>query len=109
MPQLKENFTERTYPSSYKVDFWAVARLTNNKYHQILTLATIGSFSLREIFMNDHPETCSVTVIIQHEYIHTYSVVDPKLFISDPDPTLTLISDPDSGPDSDPDSVPDCL
>jgi hypothetical protein len=23
------------------------------------------------------------------------SVVDPKLFISDPDPTLTLISDPD--------------
>jgi hypothetical protein len=23
------------------------------------------------------------------------SVVDPKLFFSDPDPTLTLISDPD--------------
>jgi hypothetical protein len=33
------------------------------------------------------------------------SVVDPKLFISDPDPTLTLISDPD--PNSDPD--PACL
>ncbi len=30
------------------------------------------------------------------------SVVDPKLllfFFSDPDPTLTLISDPDSDPD----------
>jgi hypothetical protein len=24
--------------------------------------------------------------------------VDPKLFFSDPDPTLTLISDPDSDP-----------
>jgi hypothetical protein len=33
-------------------------------------------------------------------YIMT-SVVDPKLFFSDPDPdpTLTLISDPDSDPD----------
>ncbi len=27
------------------------------------------------------------------------SVVDPKLFFPDPDPTLTLISDPDSNPD----------
>ncbi len=27
------------------------------------------------------------------------SVVDPKLFMSDPDLTLTLISDPDSDPD----------
>ncbi len=33
------------------------------------------------------------------------SVVDPKLLYSDPDPTLTLISDPDS--DSNPD--PACL
>jgi hypothetical protein len=31
------------------------------------------------------------------------SVVDPKLFILDPDPTLTVISDPD------PDSDPNCL
>jgi hypothetical protein len=30
------------------------------------------------------------------------SVVDPKLFFSDPDPTLTVISDPDSNPDPDP-------
>ncbi len=31
------------------------------------------------------------------------SVVDPnKIFFSDPDPTLTLISDPDSVPDSNP-------
>ncbi len=30
------------------------------------------------------------------------SVVDPKLFFPDPDPTLTLISDPDLDPDSDP-------
>jgi hypothetical protein len=39
------------------------------------------------------------------------SDVDPKLFF--PDPTLTLISDPDSdpGPDSNPDPDPDpaCL
>jgi hypothetical protein len=37
------------------------------------------------------------------------SVVDPKLFISDPDPdpTLTLISDPNPDPNSDPD--PACL
>ncbi len=35
------------------------------------------------------------------------SVVEPKLFILDPDPTLTLISDPDSGPD--PDSDLECL
>jgi hypothetical protein len=27
------------------------------------------------------------------------SVVEPKLFFPDPDPTLTLISDPDSNPD----------
>jgi hypothetical protein len=27
------------------------------------------------------------------------SVVDPKLFFLDPDPTLTLILDPDSNPD----------
>jgi hypothetical protein len=31
------------------------------------------------------------------------SVVDPRLYFSDPDPTLTLISDPD------PDLDPDCL
>jgi hypothetical protein len=35
--------------------------------------------------------------------------VDPKLFFPDPDPTLTLISDPDSDPDSNPDSDPACL
>jgi hypothetical protein len=28
-----------------------------------------------------------------------HSVVDPKLFFPDPEPTLTLISDPDSNPD----------
>jgi hypothetical protein len=45
--------------------------------------------------------------------MHFCSVVDPKLFLPDPDPTLTLISDPDSDPDptltliSDPDSVLD--
>jgi hypothetical protein len=27
------------------------------------------------------------------------SVVEPKFFFPDPDPTLTLISDPDSNPD----------
>jgi hypothetical protein len=32
-------------------------------------------------------------------------VVDPKLFIPDPDPTLTLILDPNLDPASD----PDCL
>jgi hypothetical protein len=37
------------------------------------------------------------------------SVVDPKLFFPDPDPTLTLISDPDSDPDSNPDLDPACL
>jgi hypothetical protein len=37
----------------------------------------------------------------------TDSVVDPKLIFPDPDPTLTLISDPDSDPDSNPD--PACL
>ncbi len=35
------------------------------------------------------------------------SVVDPKLLFSDPDPTLGLISDPDSYPD--PASDPACL
>jgi hypothetical protein len=30
------------------------------------------------------------------------SVMDPKLFFLDLDPTLTLISDPDSDPDSNP-------
>ena len=29
----------------------------------------------------------------------TTSVVHPKLFFPDPDPTLTLISDPDLNPD----------
>jgi hypothetical protein len=43
--------------------------------------------------------------------MHFCSVVDPKLFL--PDPTLTLISDPDSDPDPtltlilDPDSNPE--
>jgi hypothetical protein len=39
--------------------------------------------------------------------IPSRNVVDPKLFFSDPDPTLTLISDPDSDPDSNPDTA--CL
>ncbi len=34
------------------------------------------------------------------------SVVHPKLFFPDPDPTLTLISDPDLDSDPDPDSDP---
>jgi hypothetical protein len=43
--------------------------------------------------------------------IHKRSVVDPKLFFSDPDPALGLISDPDpnSGPDPDSDPDPACL
>jgi hypothetical protein len=32
-------------------------------------------------------------------YTEKISVVDPKLFFPDPDPILTLISDPDSDPD----------
>ncbi len=31
--------------------------------------------------------------------VENSSVVDPKLFFPDPDPTLALISDPDSNPD----------
>jgi hypothetical protein len=48
-------------------------------------------------------------VIYEYEYMNgtqhrmdLTSVVDAKLFFSDPDPALGLISDPDSDPDPDP-------
>jgi hypothetical protein len=46
-----------------------------------------------------------------HYFIQNISVVDPNLFFPDPDPTLTLISDPDPNSGPDPDSNPDpaCL
>ncbi len=47
-------------------------------------------------------------LVILKEDSHLVSVVDPNLFFfPDPDPTLSLISDPDSNPDSNPD--PACL
>ncbi len=43
----------------------------------------------------DSVHSCAPQLSAMLSTVHTASVVDPKLFFSDPDPTLTLISDPD--------------
>ncbi len=46
-----------------------------------------------------HRHHAFTTTLLGDFAVDLASVVDPKLFFPDPDPTLPLISDPDSNPD----------
>ncbi len=45
------------------------------------------------------PVGFSILIKLNIKLLLQSSVVHPKLYFPDPDPTLTLISDPDSNPD----------